>query len=85
MNVTVSVDLGGATRECGPVSKSYSFNCPTVFLLHLKRNLEISSIDAEKFWILLVLPFQTAIAMPRTLPGRGTDNAGEVSCLDEAL
>jgi hypothetical protein len=25
------------------------------------------------------------IAMPRTLPGRGTDNAGEVSCLDEAV
>jgi hypothetical protein len=54
-------------------------------LLHLKRNLEISNTDAEKCWALLALRLQTVIAMPRTLPGRGTDNAGEVSCLDEAV
>jgi hypothetical protein len=87
MNVTVSAYLDGATRACGSVYKSYAFNCPTVFFLHLKRNLaiEISNTDAEKCWASLALPLQTVIAMPRTLPGRGTDNAGEVSCLDEAV
>lgn len=40
MNMTVSLELDGATCKCVSIYKSSAFGYPTVFPLHLKRTLK---------------------------------------------